>query len=268
MLKNLKIKAKLFFGFGMLIMFSGLFSIYSIQQFDLLSDLSREIEEAEKITTTALALSTEFYHTQLEIWEYLYIPDQTRFQAYKSHDEHLTTILTELVEQIASESEERSVEKEISSLGLEAEELSKKVVVSLGEVRVGWYDDLIPAIKKIEVSIEEGGSEEIINDLKAAAVPIAIANESIFDDSTVEELALAQSDRTRELAADQEIVISRIKNIGLFLTVVLFIVGVIIAFWISSVIARSIIEVRNVAVEIAQGNMDIEIDISGKDEIG
>ncbi len=56
-------------------------------------------------------------------------------------------------------------------------------------------------------------------------------------------------------------------NLIITTTMIVIIFGLFIAFSISRSISKSISEVKSAAVEIARGNMDVEIDTSGKDEV-
>jgi len=262
MLKNIKIRTKLFIGFGLIIVLSGLFGLYIVIQINSLQFIARETKEATKLSQLGLVFSEEFFHTQLEVWEYAYIPDRTRFEAFEQHNTELTKRINALVEEVEEEKE-----GEFYALIPGGESTIKDVVSNLEEVRNGWEQEVLPAIARIEDAINTGESPNTIATLRSEALPLVDKNESIFDSVKTNEFILGQQEHVSVLGERQTEIGNSILRTVYILVGALLLSGAGVAFWFTSALSKSISQVRNAAIEIARGNMDTEIDTSGKDEI-
>ena len=87
-----------------------LFGIYTISELNKVSELSTDIMVASEISISALDLNVENFHTQLEIWEYVYDPNLKRFNAFKSHEKELFILLSKLETNINFESSDHLFE--------------------------------------------------------------------------------------------------------------------------------------------------------------
>lgn len=98
-----------------------------------------------------------------------------------------------------------------------------------------------------------------------------IANEALFDElkfnSRVDAFVVAQEELVEGLERKEAAIISGFRNALYAVAGFVVLFGLIIGLWLAVIISKSIAKVRNAAVEIARGNMDVEIDTSGKDEI-
>jgi len=105
----MKISAKLIIP---TVVFSIIFSIvgmYIVMEIEKIETINREFDEANEISLTALDFNVENFHTQLEVWEYAYEPNQIRLDAFESHKKTLNELaerLNEKVEEEASDAEE------------------------------------------------------------------------------------------------------------------------------------------------------------------
>jgi len=94
-----------------------LLGIYTMTQLSEVSKLSFEIREASDIAIAALDFNVENFHTQLEVWEYAYDPNEKLLDAFENHNNELTVLLDELVEEVEEEAEDHGEDsREISAL--------------------------------------------------------------------------------------------------------------------------------------------------------
>ena len=89
----MKIKLKLFSGVLAFVVVVILLGTYIITEFNQISHIESEIKEAKEISKAALDFNVENFHTQLEVWEYVYIPNQERLDAFESHKVTLNNLL-------------------------------------------------------------------------------------------------------------------------------------------------------------------------------
>lgn len=148
MFKNIKIRTKLLSGFAIMILLVVGFSAYVVSQLGTISTISHEVAEATKISQAALDFNVENFHTQLEVWEYAFEPNQTRLLAFEKHNETLSVLLDKLVEEVEKEAAERAEEGEITALIAGGGEKIKKIASDLELVRKDWETNLFPVVKK------------------------------------------------------------------------------------------------------------------------
>ncbi len=77
-----------------------------------------------------------------------------------------------------------------------------------------------------------------------------------------------KTNELRKIIKEQEEAISQITNLALFIGILIFIIGFFLSFLLSRNITKPIISLRDAAIEIGKGNLDKEIQVKTKDEIG
>jgi len=274
MLRNLKIRTKLLLGYIVIIVMMSTLGLYIVSRLGELSVISREVGEAEEISVAALDFNVENFHTQLEVLEYAYEPSQKRRKAFEEHDKTLSQLLEYLLK-IAKEEGIYQKEHTGESAGIieGGIEQIEKIASDLERVRADWIG-LFSAVGELEKAKEKGLGEgdEKYEALDQIARKLVIANENLFDEigfnKKIDKLVLAQSKLVKKLEGEQMALISAfVKAVFIFIGVLL-VSGIVIAMVLSTTLTRSIVKARDAAIEIARGNMDVEIVPESNDEIG
>lgn len=165
-------KNKIYIGLGVILLFIlglGGFFIFKIQ--NMKQDFET-LEGAEHVITSALDFNVENFHTQLEMWEYAFDPNQTRLRAFRKHQTTLDGLLIELVAAIQ--------EPGATFEGGDSE--IEEIRANVAQVNADW-ERLLISIGKLEdlkaKGIGEGSEEYEI--FEAQTVLQVIANEELFD---------------------------------------------------------------------------------------
>ncbi len=77
-----------------------------------------------------------------------------------------------------------------------------------------------------------------------------------------------KTNELQKIIKEQKETTSQITNLALFSGILIFIIGFFLSLLLSRNIVKPIISLRNAAVEIGKGNLDKEIEVRTKDEIG
>lgn len=77
-----------------------------------------------------------------------------------------------------------------------------------------------------------------------------------------------KTNELRKIIKEQEEAMSQITNLALFIGIFISIIGFFLSFLLSRNITKPIISLRDTAIEIGKGNLDREIQVKTKDEIG
>jgi len=270
----MKISQKLILGFFIIILLAAAFGYFTINRLDRISKISHEVREAMEYSQAILDFNVENFHTQLEVWEYLYEPNQTRLIAFENHHETLNKLLeniTELIEEEYKEGIEKGEREKALFEG--AEKRIKEIAFDLEEVRADWVY-LFEKVKELRAMKDAGyseGSEQYKKIEKELSI-LTLANEDLFDEldfnSKVDKFVVAQEEIVSKLNEELENLVSELKNILVILMSSLIVLGAGIAILISRSISGSIIKLRDAAIEIGEGKLDTQIKIKSKDEIG
>jgi len=149
-------KNKIYIGLGIIALFilgMGSFFIFQLQK---VTTSFEQFEGGERIIILALDFNVENFHTQLEMWEYAFDPNQKRLEAFREHQKKLNELLNILV--VSSQKDEATLFaggiSEIDNIRADVEQVS-----------TDWERML---------TIISGGDEEAIH-------KVVIANEELFD---------------------------------------------------------------------------------------
>jgi len=270
----MKIRQKLILGFFTIILLMAIFWYFTIIRLNRISVISREVREATVISQAALDFNVENFHTQLEVWEYVYEPSESRLIAFENHNEKLSNLLeyvTELIEEEYREGIEKGKREEALFEGVEKR--IKEISFSLEKVRADWVF-LFEKVKVVRSAEDAGygeGSEQYEKAEKELKI-FALSNEDLFDELEfnlkVDQFVIAQEGVVRKLNAELENLISRSKEMLVTIMSILFVLGAGIALLISRSISGPIIKLRDATKKIGEGKLDTQIKIKSKDEIG
>ncbi|PCI28758.1 hypothetical protein COB52_03245 [Candidatus Kaiserbacteria bacterium] len=262
MLKNLKIRGKLLIGFLVPVLVLGFFGGYVViseNEIGRNTTMIGEIFEEELVQDTipqlvsSLQMKVAIFETLTEVNDYILTgesDDKEEFEAARERFEEIEDVYAAVVA-AGEKSDERDREQEFI---LEREMLE---------------DEMDTSIDELVVLFESGASRAEILDkkeeLEVNADKVVVLLDRIIklevDEVTEEE---------EELTLLIQNVQKNIKTVEVIFVVIL-IMGILaslfVALSIANIVAKSIQKVRNVAVEVAKGNMDAEVDTSGKDEI-
>ncbi len=264
----MKISAKLIIP---TLVFSIIFSIvgtYIVMEIEKIQTINHEFDEANEISLTALDFNVENFHTQLEVWEYAYEPNQIRLDAFESHKK----TLNELAERLNEEVEEEATVPEEDYHGLYPNAVNdvKKIINNLSLVEDDWVL-LIDAVTEYRNAKESGVSNEELERYDTIMRQKVNENEDLFDnlefDKSIDIFVLSQSQWAKDLEIEHDKILSNFIT-SLYVIIPVTIVCVtIFSLVISKNITKPLIKLRDVANEIAKGNLNMRTKISGNDEI-
>jgi len=270
----MKISQKLILGFSIIILLMAAFGYFTIIKLYRISEISHEVREAMEYSQAILDFNVENFHTQLEVWEYVYEPNQSRLIAFENHNETLNKSLENITGLIEEEYREGIKKGEREDALFEgAEKRIKEIFFNLKKVRANWVF-LFEKVKDLRSVQDAGYSEgsEQYEKIEKEVKIFARANEDLFDEldfnAKVDEFVVAQEGVVRKLNAELENLISGLKNILVIIMSVLIVFGTGIALLISRSISEPIIKLRDATNEIGEGNLDIQVEIIANDEIG
>jgi len=268
-----KIKNKLFLGFATIILFIGAFGFYVSLQINNISRLSREIQEATKISIASLDFNVENFHTQLEVWEYVYEPTKKRLKAFELHNENLSKLLGVLTALADKEVLLEAKTGERDALCKGGERRIKEIDSNLIKVRLDWIAlfEKVTRLRGVYAAGHVKGTDQY-EKLAEEVKIFALANEDLFDElkfnSKVDEFVAAQQAVVKKLAVEQKSLVSGFKNILIIFISFLMVIGVGISLFISRAVTAPITKLMAAAVEIGKGKLDTKTGIKSKDEIG
>ena len=153
--KNLKFYYIFASSFMLLAVFAVISGIFIISQLQKITEVNEEITEALLVSQLALDFNVENFHTQLEMREYAFDPNETRLLAFRNHQVTLNDLLNNLI--LSS--------RESSAMFDGGASLIEEIRVNVGQINADWERML---------SIIAAGEEEAI-------YKVVIANEELFD---------------------------------------------------------------------------------------
>jgi hypothetical protein len=166
---------------------------YLIYGLSYMKEMLVKVSRSQQILNEAVLYNSENLYTQLELWEYIYDPNQERLEAFEKHNSLLADDLNIL------EGDVRSNKDLIYDNGVEDIATIKN---DFYEIQQSWQTVLDAVLDYRKVK-EGGGSLENIATLKTNLYEIAIKNEIKFDsfefDEKVNSLVLNQNSYTDSL---------------------------------------------------------------------
>jgi two-component system cell cycle sensor histidine kinase/response regulator CckA len=269
----MQLRTRLLVGFATIILFMGAFGLYAGYKVEDIFRISREVQTATIISQTSLDFNVENFHTQLEVWEYAYEPTEKRLKAFELHNEKLSELLGVLTELVEKEIRTEVETGERYALYDGGEQHIKEIASNLNKVRTDWVP-LLEKIKELRAVAAAGygeGSEQY-EKIEEGVKKLALANEDLFDELKfnirIDEFVAAQQALVRNLAAEQKSLSSKFRNALFIILITIMVLGLGIALFISQSITKFIKKLKNMALEISKGNLDVSVEIESKDEIG
>jgi len=234
----MKINSKVIFGYLLVALIVGVVGFITFTQ---IFNLHNEFDEVEQETTPAIialsAIKSNFFFLLLEVNEYVLDPISEHLEEYEEAKEGLRQAM--LSYELAEKEEEEVIEEfneEIMRVISKSDEL-----INLKNAGTS-QEVLIVKIRELDEISEEFShkhAEEVIRD--------------------VAELKESHQD------VDNQIQISMSLVIFSVLTSVFF--AIIIGWYISRLISKPIINLRNITKEIADGNLSARTKVEGNDEL-
>lgn len=195
------------------------FTIFITQELDKIVINNKNIEQAIELSMISLDFNIENFHTQLEVWEYAYLPNSERLNAFYIHKATLDRLLKNWENQIKKTENndqiiyEKGVEDMIS------------ISNSLQLVKDDWID-VIKTIQNYQTAIQTSDSEEKLKKLRNISEQKVIANEKLFDEldfnKNVDIFVINQKSMIHELQDQQQ------KSINNFKIKLIFIIPIAI----------------------------------------
>ena len=151
------------------------FGIYVVLELDSIGHIDHEIDEGRQISIAALDFNVENFHTQLEMWEYAYDPNQKRLTAFKTHQLTLNSLLDKW--------ESLVLDEEFVSEGVYdgATDDMNLIISNLRLVEEDWLG-LLDAIVYYNTKINAGAADDEIKQLDLTILNRVTANEDLFDE--------------------------------------------------------------------------------------
>jgi signal transduction histidine kinase len=264
----MKIKFKLivpiaFFAFSLLVI-----GTYILTEMEKISILDREIRESSEIAQVSLDFNVENFHTQLELLEYAYEPNQERLEAFYSHKQTLDESLKKLANLV--EKEHSDPDELFHGLYSEATSDVEKIKKNLLLVKEDWIL-VLDAVNNYQKAKETGASNEELQRLESISRQKIIENEQLFDNlefnKEIDKFVMSQNILAKELQTQNEKIISDF-TVSMYIIIPVTI-GLILALYmfISSTITIPIKKLQIATEKYAQGE-NVKIEHQKNDEIG
>lgn len=197
-------------------------AIFVIIKISVLPAKMQSMFLSEDISQTALQFNVENFHTQLEMWEYAYQPNNERLEAFERHSVVLNSNAEELINLVANN------QNALYNNGLAHAE---KIISDLKQVQEDW-GYLLPAVENYKQLLESGASDAEIKQARDTMDNLVFANENLFDrlefNKEVEDFTIAQSEHTNGLKSEIDFLIN-FSRIGITAMFVLLVTGVIVS---------------------------------------
>jgi len=200
------------------------FSIFLIIRISAFPEKINNLMIAEDISQKALQFNVENFHTQLEMWEYAYSPNDERLTTFENHNLTLNDDIKELATLVLNN------KKALYSDGLAHEE---KIISDLRQVQVDWTY-LLSIIRDYRQVLESNASDAEIKQAKDSLDSEVFANEDLFDrlkfNEEVKLFATLQSEYAEELKNEISSLLT-LSEIGISIIFILLIAGVFWSIW-------------------------------------
>ena len=253
--------------FLVLVLIMGVILASTFLSFIIIDEKEKEIQQLSVISSLSLSFNVENFNTQLEVWEYLYDPNEFRLEEFREHREDFNVKLHSLFE---------AIEQSNIILTPENKQIVHELKRDIPTVQENW-ETLVNAI-------ESGKSDQEIRQ-------IAFEVENFFQESAfnynIEKFSKFHYERLKEMQNEIEDLLVVTKLRGLLLGIISLIVGISFAFVMSRSISVPIKKLTKITQEIAQGklykkvagrsndaaisigsgNWDTNVLVSGNDEI-
>ncbi len=227
-------KNKIYISLGTILLAVLIAGGYFILQLQNIEKSLEDLEHAEHVIAKALDFNVENFHTQLEMWEYAFDPNQTRLLAFKKHQTKLDLLLGDLVE---------SLREEGSTFDGGVDTIDE-IRGNVGQVNADW-EKMLVGIGELEDlkarGLGEGDEEYEIAEAETAAV--VFANEDLFDrlefNKAVDEFVEQQDEYVDVL---QDVLLSpidRFQKLFFAFLAVMFVLIIGLGAWMSATPARA-----------------------------
>ena len=276
----MKIKLKLFSGVLAFVVVVILLGTYIITEFNQISHIESEIKEAKEISKAALDFNVENFHTQLEVWEYAYIPNQERLDAFESHKVTLNNLLNVWQIKVLNSEENPDVTLHASSLEenpdvtfhalySDATNDMSNIAQNLKLVQDDWKH-LFVAIEEYSTAIDEGDSETELNRLDLLVIEKVNSNEALFDklqfDKQVDLFVTNQENHIDNLEVSRGELVSKFTTILFSIIITVVITVLVLGYLISESILIPIKKLKEGSESLSKEKFSL-LEVSGNDEL-
>lgn len=231
------------------IILAALLGIYTTNKLSDVSAISREIRKASEISEAALDFNVENFHTQLEVWEYAYEPNQKRLKAFEMHDKKLDELLADLEKLVETEKNwALQNPNKLAALAIGGEDQINDIVLDLEKVHEDWKN-LFASITRAR-ELKDLGYDDINSEhheeYHDAAEDVNLrmnVNEELFDalefNKGVDDFVADQKDLVWKLQLEQRLVTSQFSLMFFGLIVALILLNVAIGLTIKAAAKKS-----------------------------
>ena len=269
----MKIKNKLFLGFATIILFMGAFGFYVNLQINNIAIISREVKEATDISLASLDFNAESFHTQLEVWEYVYKPNKKRLKAFELQNKKLSKLLEILKTSTDKEVRLKASPGEYKAFYEGEELLINKISTNLNKIKADWvlFFEKVKELRDIASTGHVEGTDQY-KKLEEEVKILALANEDLFNElkfnTKVAKFVVAQQTLVEKLEIEQEFLISGFKNKLIIVIGFIITIGAGISLLISRSISEPIKRLKVAALRISKGFYGTAVKVESDDEIG
>lgn len=263
----MKIGKKLFIENFIVLIFIIIFCTIIITFLFNISKNTKVIEQTAILSEGILDFNVENFHTQLELWEYAYDPNQERLEAFEKHKDTLEHIFLKINE--AKKYNEQSG----NFIAIDEQKFSE-ISKDFRNLVNGW-NSLIQEIYAFQIAKEANKSEEELGRIEKTLRIKFIENELYFDNlmfnEKMDDLTLSQKILIGKRIEQQNKKIESFRSLLIMIIILSVLIGATITIINSYTITKSLKKLTKVISDISLGKMDVEIDPILKesgDEIG
>ncbi|MFZ3058473.1 MAG: HAMP domain-containing protein [Candidatus Methanoperedens sp.] len=245
----MKIKTKMFLELGILIAIVVVSALLTLNSSEKLSQKQTEIEAIRELSTAALDFNVENYHTQLEVWEYVYEPNEKRLKAFEGHAKTFDILFARLLDRSRSST---------VTLSPESKQVIDTLEVQVPSIKQSW-DSITNSIK----------SGKTVNETKA----VVFEGEAMFDEfkfnKKVDQFITAQKEVEKQKDEELNQLMKQQLLLVSIMALVLIVSFLYYMYSFSSNVLKPIAKLTETTDAISKGNANIQpLEITSKDEIG
>jgi hypothetical protein len=191
-----------------------------------------QLESSAGVNSQIMATESESYHTQLELWEYAYVPDRERLVAFEEHNKTLSDKLETVVSLSRLDN---------GSLYAGGRDDIADIESAIVQIQTDWIR-VLSAIEIILIAKEEGQSIEEMTQPYLDARTILIENEFLFDslalNKQIADFIQKEGEHIHMVAENMRDLKDTISITLLILAGVYMVLLILIAVWLGMLVTK------------------------------
>ncbi len=244
---NLKLAAKLISGFIIVALIAGVVGLFGIKQMNAIDAKDQELYELATVPLGEMGdISTAFQRMRVNIREMILAMDETavnhQINNYNERKKEIAEIMPEFEKTILTK---------------EGEEAYKSFKA--------YLDTFYLEVDKVITLVKAGNNDEAL-ELIAEDTPAGIAARDVQD--IIAELVQLKNNIAKNRSEENSAMASQASLVMMIVIIAGVVVAILLGILLSQSVSRPVAKLVAVADKIANNDLDVDIEINSKDEIG